>query len=366
MSATQEQPDKAASVNQDHEFTGNIYIFHAFDVGDDIDLESIKESDTLISRPLVLPKYFKNYHIPLTVELPHPHTSSKCTSAKIHNFGALSLTYKMPFQGTLEEIRNILEETDNKYQEQSVNDVGELFKNIKSNITHPKFFHTRSSYFIVQIDTQPGVIGAQQLKQQFGGIIASMLRFETKTLSELQKNDVLESSVGYFKGDFIVIDTEAAFVYDADYEETLGFFEFANIQQLELQYFDRVLDQQLSVLYEGKVKKVPLKAYLPFVGTHSKSPVDDLSKLRVDISVITERLESSIRLVGEPYFSELYTILEDKLDLKNWKDSIEKKLSIIHDIRSIMQHKIDGTREDMLTISIIILILIELLVALVH
>ena len=63
-------------------FTGHIYIFQSFDVGDDINLEEIKEQHLLHRRPLVLAKYFKNYHTPLQVELPHPHTSSRIDTIK--------------------------------------------------------------------------------------------------------------------------------------------------------------------------------------------------------------------------------------------------------------------------------------------
>ena len=93
-----------------------------------------------------------------------------------------------------------------------------------------------------------------------------------------------------------------------------------------------------------------------FIRMPWKGPVADLQKLRVDISVIIERLESSIKLTGETYFSELYSSLFKKLDLKNWHHSINRKLDIISEIRSVFQHKIDAIREDLLSTLIIILI----------
>jgi len=281
-----------------HIFSGNIYIFHAFDVGDDINLEKIKESGAMMTRPFSLPKYFKNYHVPLAVEIPHPHTSSKYISAKIHNFGAISIAYKIPFKDTLENIRKNINNIYNQFQDQSVSDASSIFKKIKPYTTKPKFYQTRSSYPIIQVDPEPDKFDIKTLKEQYGGVIASTLRFETQTLSEYQKNEILESSVGYFRGDLIVIDTEAAFVYDPEHEEILDFFEFANVQHLELYYFDRLLDQQLNIIYEEPTGKLPFKSFLPFIGMHLKNPVGELGKLRVDISVITERLEGSIKLVG--------------------------------------------------------------------
>lgn len=358
--------DMTSVVQTDYIPSGNVYIFHAFDIGDEVNLEKVKTADILSMSPQALSKYFKNYHIPLAIQLPQQASSSPhCISAKIHNFGTVSLTYKIPFKETLEELREKLNSIDANYENQSLNDIGLLYQIIKPYITKPKFFHTRSSYLIIQLDIDPKMSTAK-LKEYYSSVIASLLRFETQTLAEYQKNEILESSIGYFKGDLIVIDIAAAFVYDPDYEEALDFFEFGNIQDLELRYFDRLLDNQLTSIYEGKVRKVPLTAYLPFIGTLSQSPIDELGKLKVDISVITDRLDSNIRLVGEPYFSELYALLSSKLDLPNRQEEIKKKLSIVHDIRSVLQHKVDAIREDMLTVLIIVLILTELMLGVYH
>jgi len=125
-----------------HIFTGNIYIFHAFDVADEIDLDRVSESQEIIQRPYTPPKYFKKYHIPLSIDLPHPHTTSKFESCKIHNFGAISLTYKIPFEGTLESIREQLPALYEDYQEESVINASSVYKKIQRHAFKPKFFHT--------------------------------------------------------------------------------------------------------------------------------------------------------------------------------------------------------------------------------
>lgn len=347
-----------------HKFSGNIYIFHSFDIGEDINLERVKTENMLVRHPLTLSKYFKNYHIPLAVELPQPYSSPHCEIVKLHNFGVISLRYRIPFTATLEELRSQVNGIEDMYHEQSVNDAHIVFNRIKNAVKHARFFHLRKSYLLIQVQPEPQVIDAINLKEVYGSVIASTLRFETETLSEYQKNEILETAIGYYRGDLIIIDTDAAFVYDDEYEDILDLFEFANLQQLELQYFDRLLDKQLNAVYEREVTHLPLKTYLPFIGTAMSDPVSDLGKLRVDISVITERLESSIKLSGEPYYAELYSLLIQKLDLKNWKDSIDSKLAIIHDIGMVYQNKVDSIREDLLSTSVIVLILIEIVIGL--
>jgi hypothetical protein len=344
------------------EVSGNIFVYYAYDVGDDIDLTKVEASQEILTRPLHVPKYFKGYHIPLSIDLPHPHSSSRCISTKIHNFGVISLAYQIPFTDTLANLRKKLVGIDTEFQEQSIEDAHSVFKKIKRFTKQPRFFHVRSAYVVIQVDQDPQKITVAQMKEKYGSIICSLLRFETETLSETQKNAILESAIGYYRGDLIIIDTESAFVYDDEYEDILDLFEFANIQQLELQYYDQVLDRQLNVVYHREVQGLPIKAYLPFVGTWMRDPVSDLGMLKVEISFIIERLESAIKAAGDVYITETYDVLINTLDLKKWKDSINTKLSIIKDIYSVYQNKIDIIREDLLSVLIILLIFIELVV----
>ncbi len=346
-------------------FTGTIFIFQAYDVGDDINLEAVKEKQLLLRRPLQLSKYFKNYHTPLEVDLPHPHSSSRIMSAKLHGFGVMTLSYKIPFSQTLDELKREISSIDEEFNEQSLIDAGSIFNKIKTEIKQPKFFHLRKTYVLIQVDPVPG-IGTDKLKEEFGGMIASTLRFEIEALSEYQKNEILESSVGYYRGNLIVIDTGAAFIYDEDYEEILDLFEFANMQHLELQYFDRLLAQQLNTVYERGIQRVPFHSFLPFMSGLKDDPIAALGKLKVDISVITERLENSIKLAGEEYYSEIYALLVDKFDIRNWQAAINRKLNIILDLRSVYENKVHSVREDLLSVLIILLIFIELIVGILH
>lgn len=346
-------------------FSGNIIIFQAFDVGEDVNLEQVRQLNSILVRPLTLSKYFKNYHTPLPIDLPHPHSSSKCISANIHGFGVISLVYKIGFRETLDDLRKRINLLDAEFQEQGVTDATSIFKTIKKEIKQARFFHLRTSYVVIQIDPQPN-LSLVALKDTYGSSIASLLRFETENLSEYQKNEILDSAIGYYRGDLFIIDTQAAFVYDDEYGEILDLFEFANIQQLELQYFDRMLDQQLNVVYQREVRALPLKAYMPFIGSLPKDQLGSLNILKVDISVIIERLKSSIKLAGEEYISELYALLLEKLDLNNWQASIDNKLEIIKNINDVYQEKIDTIREDSLSLLIILLIFIELVVGILN
>lgn len=343
-------------------FSGNIYIFASFDIGEDIKFEAVKKSKDVQVDKVHVSKFLKHYHLPLEIELPHPNESGRCISSKIHPFGAISLIYKVPINSTLQDLRQTLIDIDKKYQKQCIHDAYSIYKKIKPFILRPNFFQMKNYYTVIQIDTKKDFSGAQ-FTEHYGHLVASLLRLETESLSDYQKEEILKSSTGYFKKDLVLIDIEAAFVYDPQHEDLLDFFELGNIQQLELHYFDKLLDAQLTTLYEQKTPKLPILSYMPFIGSRYFDPMGDLNRLKVDISVITERLESSIKIVGEAYVTEVYDLIVTQFNLRSWQKSINKKLNIIKDIRYVYQSKVDANREDLMSVLIIILIMIEVFFA---
>ena len=350
---------------QNSKLRGNIFIFHAFDIGDDINFAKILSDRLVPITQSPYSKYFKNYHIPLTLASDQLDTPITSSSARLHNFGVITLRYQIPFHSSFEELRTEINALDTQYETHALNDAFTIFSKIKSAIKQAHFFHLRKSYVVIQVAPEPNY-DVVAFKETFGSIIASTLRFETEILSEYQKNEILASAFGYYRGDLIIVDTEAACVYDDEYDDILDLFEFANMQQLELHYFDRVLDKQLNTVYERQVKAPPVRAYLPFIAATEGDPIGDLEKLKVDISVITERLENSIKVTGEPYYSELYSLLTEKLELNSWRESINRKLAIIQDIATVYQNKIDAVRGDILSLAVIVLIFLELVILIIR
>jgi len=348
--------------SEEHIFSGVIYLVYAFDIGDDINLDAARKCPSIRTLQRDWPKYLKSYHKPLLIDVTHSEVPIKAKHINLHHYGALSMIYPVAFTGTLTSLRNTLNDVDAQYQKQSVADAHQIFKKIEKNIGQPKFFHQRNAYLVMTINPDAKV-PAQKLREEYGGLIASTLRFEKTNISSYQVEDILESATGYYRDDLVIIDTEAAFAYDHQAHDLLDFFELAITQQLELRYFNHLLDRKLDEVYNGILQQPSFKNCLPFIGT-MYDPIGELSKLKVDISVITERLGSSIKTVGEVYYSEIYDLLAEKLELNELRESVEKKLSIVREIRTIYQSKVNSIREDILSVLVIILIFIEVLVGL--
>lgn len=349
------------------QLNGNLLLFFAYDVGEEIDNEMVKSKRLLNVNDANLSSYFKNYHVPLSfamrddadeILLPAVQGQSRISS-KVYNFGVISFCYRVPFESTFEDLKTKIIEVDRYFEDKSDHDARRVLRDLMPAVRNPRFYNSKSSYLAVHVNPMKDLLTPHELKERYGERIASLLRFETQNLSEYQKNDILASTTGYYGEDMVIIDTDASFVYDDEYVEALEFFEYANIEKVELQYFDRLLDQKLNYFYSQDSYKVPMMAYFPLLGERLNLPVSRLVKLRVDISVVTERLENSIKSTGDSFFLTMYSMLVKKLLIKDSRESINRKLNIIKDLYSVYQDRLDMIHEELLTVVIIILIAIE-------
>ena len=347
--------------------TGNILLFYAFDLGDEIDLHLIRMKDLIHTYKVQQSHYFKDYHVPLAFRMLDMKGEKLVQRQdailnKIQHFGVVSFCYKIPFDDSFEGLKKKIIAIKYDYDKKSAIDAKRVLKKIMPAVKKPHFFNMKNDYFAVHVNPIEEKFTTDEFKREYGSKIASLLRLETEVLSKYQQDEILESTTGYYGEDLVIIDSEAAFVYDSEYYEPLEFFESATTEQLELQYYDRVLDKKLNYFYRQEPHKVPLKAYIPLLGRRGDLPVSLLARLRVDISVITERLKNSIKMTGDAYYSKLYSMIVDKFSLQEWRRSIDKKLDIIGDLHRVHHQNLESVREEVLTLVIIILIALEVVV----
>src|SRR3989338_6760445 len=122
-------------------FSGNILLFYAFDIGEDIDLQEVKQKRLIMTHEAPRSAYFKNYHIPLSFNMAEgsPATQSDktrvdCLSGKIHHFGVISFCYKIPYVATFEDLKLKLISIERTYDKKSEDDARSIFKIIGSAI----------------------------------------------------------------------------------------------------------------------------------------------------------------------------------------------------------------------------------------
>ena len=137
---------------ESHVFSGHIYLFYSFDIGEDIHLSLLKEDKKLIKKPLKNPMYFKNYHAPIEIELSNSNNSPYLDSVKIYGFGAIAIRYKVPFSSTLGDLRKELIETSAAYHETAIKDAQKVFEQVSYAVKQAQFFHLSIHFLKIMPD----------------------------------------------------------------------------------------------------------------------------------------------------------------------------------------------------------------------
>jgi hypothetical protein len=351
-------------INNTTIFKGTLYFFYSFDIGDDIDIKKIQEKKILQFLFNKSP-FYKTYNKPLLINIKELNLSQYCILSSLYNFGAISLRYAFSFATPIEELKKIINSKYDLAEKYSHNDANIIFSEIKDSTNEAIFFNLHRSYALIQVNTDAR-ISPYDFKNQYAQEITSLLRFEIENLSEYKKNEILNEAFGYYRGDLLIVDFNSALAYNSECDDILDIFEYANIKHMELQFFDRALDKQLNFSYDRKTYNVPVWAYFPLIGMLSFNPIGELAKLRVDISVVCERLWSSIKFSDEPYYLEIYNMLHKKLEFDTWQKSIDKKLEVISHILKTHEHKVTDMRHDVLNLLIVLLIFLETVLAVLH
>ena len=223
--------------------TGQIYALYSFDIGYEIDLQKTSqilkaELARKLAKKKIAPTYIQYQTPPLTIALGEHsfkllNTDMRAeVTAKLFDFGAISISFRMPFSSSLSEL--------NKYSTALIYDVDlgveakrlldELSLKIKSAVKKSAISEIIEDYFIFQVTEFEKEITAKDLRKDYGVNIAKALRFELGDISEVEINESLKNPVSYYENDIVITDWNAAFVYDRDYEDTIDVLEFLNVE----------------------------------------------------------------------------------------------------------------------------------------
>jgi len=165
--------DKTNGPSDRSDFEGNILLFYAFDVGDEIDLKAVQQKGLISTHEAPLSSYFKNYHVPLSFHLSQAKDGTVEPPAdsllnKIHHFGVLSFCYRIPFHASLEHLKSEVLEVTKKYDRKSEVDARSTFDRIKMVVGSPHFYNLKNSYFAIHVNPRSDKMESLEFKEQYG------------------------------------------------------------------------------------------------------------------------------------------------------------------------------------------------------
>jgi hypothetical protein len=284
-------------------------------------------------------------------------------SLRLHDFGAASIIFSMPFDGidcaSLPTLTTALA-TGGALEAQARAVLDEVLPKVRPAIARPSLDGADlvEDYYVIQVTRFAPAIDAATLLETHRDLLARILHCEPARLSPTETDEVLRTAVTYTPDDLIVTDWNVALVYDRVYQDVLNVLELLNVQLLELRHLDRMLDTRIARLYEHVARRRGLLSLTP-----SSLRVRELAELRLDTKTLRERLINALKLIGDLYLTKIYTRTADRLHLAAWQRSIDGKLEVIQNIADVYSHRAATARAELLELTVILLIALEIALA---
>ncbi len=350
---------------------GQAVALFAFDIGYEVSLEQVRTLLSSIpiqpiSRKKKTPNYLQYTKPPQVLNLGETDVflgRSSQIQATVFDFGAISIAYRWSLSG--DSLVNLPELSQDLYscdlEEHAKAQVQTLMQKIQSAITRPELSPLSEDYYVFVLEKIDTPLEAKELLAQHRSTLAQTLHFDTQRLSLEQQEESLNQAVSYYVHDLVLVDWNAALIYDQDYIDTLNILELLNIELLEARYIDAQLDQSLKN-YEGIVQKSPewpLPLRIPY-----RKAIEDLAELRIESSLLSERVDNSLKLIGDLYLARIHNAASKQFHLQDWETAIARKLDIIDDLYQLLSDRTNHAQSQALELIIIGLILIEIFMTL--
>jgi hypothetical protein len=357
--------------------SGTCHALYAYDIGASIDLDRLRRllsaglQDSRLRHNRRAPKYFDYRPAPLliTQDVQPPALQGFATSrgveVQVYDFGAVSLTYRIPVSGTLGTLRELscLLSEDNPLLSDSRQRADELLQAVRKAVDKPRVAGLVEDYTVFHIESVHPPLDTATLHESLGPELAQVLRAERALLSTQEVSDALTCRLSYERDDVTFIDWNAAIIIDRDADDVRAVLEFANVELLEMRYLDRQLDDALTRAYDTMSRRRWWRALLP---GRSGANIRRVSQMQVDGALVFERVTNAPKLLGDQYLARVYRLASLRFHLPEWNTSALRTLESIQSIYQQMHDTASGHRMEILEWIIILLFVLEIVLSFVR
>lgn len=353
---------------------GRILVYRVYDIGEEIDLEKatiILQQATTERAKFRLKKINQQAVIvsndPLRLSLGnYSYTDGDLSfnpevSAKIWEFGTLSLTFDFPIpEGTTIDQLRMLSDKIQNYEILDVYARGkarELTNQIKGSMAKINEWEVNEDYILYFVESFTNEYTDASVILQEEDIAALILNEEKDLLAPQIRERIYSAKLQYYKNDMAVIDWNSALIIEPTGSMDIpDVIEFALNQLLEMRYYDDLLDKKLKDIYSA----VELKEMNIFSSRYTDLALEAGQKY-IEIAEIVESVENSLKVIGDLYHSTVFRTASNKFRFTDWQGSIDKKLDNMAELCKLLLDNITSKRSHLLEVIIIALISIELI-----
>jgi hypothetical protein len=365
-------PDAAPRVER-----GVAHVLCAFEVGQLIDLDaaarrirSLTERATIRHKRRAL-KYFQYRPAPLRVmQAGQPvavgaYQTAAHVDAVLFDFGAISITYTIAFEGGLGDLVALSAELyeDTALLADAHRRVEDLLAVVGPAVTRPHVADITEEYVVFQIQQFAGAASPEEILHADAALLAQILRAEREPLSAQQIGDATAGRIAFGPADLTLIDGEAAVIFDPDAEDIRAVLEFVNVELLEMRYLDRRLDDALDRAYRTVSRQGVRHVLRPGA---TRADLQRIAQMQVDGALLFEAVNTALKLIGDQFVARVYRLASDRFHLADWNAGLLRKLETLEGIYVKFSDLAGNRRMEVLEWIIILLIAFEIALSLIR
>lgn len=224
----------------------------------------------------------------------------------------------------------------------------------------------REDYTVFRVTKAEHPDGTMVRADELGTLdVVPLLLGESRPLSVEARRELLPHRFSYYADDLAILTWESALVvepgeHDTDLQYVL---EFANAQLLELRYYDAILDGELPRMYDAIEAARRKRGVFP--GRRFAGPLSRLQTVVADTTEVVEQAENALKVTDDVYLARVHSAALEIFRGRAWRAGIDRKLAILRDSYSMLNHEAQAARSETLEMAIVLLIVAEIVMALI-
>jgi hypothetical protein len=348
---------------------GSVLVLIQFDVCEEIRLDALRQivgARTAQASFKKAPAYVRYQRPPVeeTLETLILDSGERLTGEiQYYDYGVVSLIFELPFSGDWRKLIELSSRwtSDTNFEKLASRVVRQKLERAAPALVKPynEDSWLQEDYFIFHVREIEGSPNADDLLLAHSIQIAQVVRGETATLSEGERQEILQSRISYYPTDLAVIGWNAAFIYDtpSGAETAIQLLQYANSQLLEFRHYDELLTRELESVYD----------FLEKGGTglwsrwRTARAASKLHTVLLDVSELTERADNAIKFLSDMFSARLYKLCAQKVGVPDYKDLVKEKLDTAEDLYRFMIEQFNQSRAFVLELMVVVILIIELI-----
>jgi hypothetical protein len=187
---------------------------------------------------------------------------------------------------------------------------------------------------------------------------AAVLMGEKADFSPPIRDEILKNSLSYSSNDFAIVSWDTAWLCDPeDPTDLVDLIEYANVQLMQLRFYDTRLSLQMDKMYEHLQSADRMSRFQRLRKYHLI--MSQLMEVHAEITETIEKIQNLIKITEDVYYARVYAATLNVLRTSQWTESVQRKLNVIHRNYTMLSDEVNIQHSNFLEWTIIILIALE-------